>query len=474
MSIPHVVIVGAGIAGASAAWELTRSGAPIELTLLDAGDRVGGKLRAGQVAGVAVDLGAESMLARRPEGVDLARELGMADQVVHPRSVAASIWSRDRLWPIPGGTLMGVPGRPAQATGLLSPAEVARAEHEPAADPLDADISVGDLVAARMGQAVVDRLVEPLLGGVYAGQARRLSVRATIPGLWPAARDAAGLAEYVLRAAAAPSSGGPVFAGMAGGVSSMAARLGHLLAAQGVRFVPNTIVRQLDRTATGWRVVSGPTPAPSSIDADAVILATPATPTARLLHPHAGAAAAAIGQMEYASTAIVTLALPAQAMVGIDGSGLLVPPVEGRTMKAATFVTNKWQWMRDAGEPAGVAVLRASVGRLGETAVLQRTDDELAAEVHAELGQALGRSLAAPVDTVVQRWGGALPQYTVGHLDRVATARSALAGLPGLELAGAAYDGLGIPACIASGRAAAAAVQTWLGSAQRGEAESWG
>jgi oxygen-dependent protoporphyrinogen oxidase len=336
-------------------------------------------------------------------------------------------------------------------TGVLGDAALDRVRAEPGlpGEPLDADIAVGELVERRLGAQVVDRLVDPLLGGVYAGRAGGLSLRATIPAL------AAPLAEHpslirAVRAArdAAPAENGPVFATVTGGLSRL---VRAVATASGATIRTGLPARELRRTATGWRITIGATRAPEFIDADAVVLAVPARPAARLLGEVSPAAAAEIGAVEYASVALVTLVLPPTGLP--PGSGALIPATSGLATKAVTYVSQKWP-----GPPGdGATVLRASVGRLGEEAVLQRDDAELAELVRAELSTLLG-PLPAPRATKVSRWGGALPQYAVGHLDRVRRARTALAAHPTLALAGAAYDGIGIPLCIGSGEAAAEAV----------------
>ncbi len=300
-------------------------------------------------------------------------------------------------------------------------------------------------MASRLGDEVVDRLVEPLLGGVYAGQARRLSARATVPQLVTLASLGP------LLDAELPASEVPVFAGLPGGL----ARLTETLAAK-VSVRTGATVRELARTQTGFALVAGPTTAPERIEADAVVLATPAAPTARLLDDVVPAAAAELAEIEYASVVVVTLAFRTDDVQGLDdSSGFLVPPVDGRAIKASTFSFAKWGWVREAGAGHGLVHLRTSLGRHGEEATLQRTDDELVAASLADLAEAAGIG-AAPVATHVQRWGGGLPQYAVGHLDRVARIRAAVAGVPGLVVCGAAYDGVGIPAVIASARAAVA------------------
>ncbi|SDO87988.1 oxygen-dependent protoporphyrinogen oxidase [Pedococcus dokdonensis] len=500
----RILIVGGGIAGLACAWELSHSLPDATITLVDAGDRPGGKLRREPVAGVALDVGAESMLARRPEALDLVTELGLDLDVVHPATTSAAIWSRGDLHPLPKGTLMGIPSPAASALGILTADEVSRAESETPWDAGDfEDVSVGDYVAARLGDAVVDRLVEPLLGGVYAGQARLLSLRACLPQVFAAARrgesltDAAAAAAAAAASAAATSAGAamgatapaagdasasatpPVFAGLDGGVGRLAEVLAESLRGRGVTVRSGTIARELHRepagsgggSGGGWSVVVGPQPRPERIHADAVVLATPAASTAKLLAPHVPDATRALREVDYASMAIITLAVGADGptRAPLPGSGFLVPALEGRTIKASTFSSTKWGWTADAAQD--LSFLRASVGRYGETSDLQRPDEELVAIAVAEVSEALGHQLPRIVDAHVQRWGGALPQYTVGHVDRIARIRAALATAPGLALAGAAYDGVGIPACVASGRSAARAVATHLRSRQGGEGD---
>ena len=482
----RIAVVGGGITGLAAAWELSRQlagGTEVaDIVVLEAGACVGGKLRSADIAGHRIDVGAESLLARRPEALELIAEAGLTDGIAHPTPAPAAIWSRGRRWPLPPRTLRGVPSDPDSALGILTAPEVARLRSEPTTptltlteDQLTEDLSVGGFVESRVGAAVVDRLVEPLLAGVYAGHARRLSLRATVPELWTAARTGAGIvatAAEVARRSANTGSGlaaAPVFAGYRGG-------LGHLVAGLSIRLQSNEIevrtgatVRQLERTPDGWALVLGPTTAPERLEVDAVVLAVPAAPTARLLAevlPHASQRLRAI---DYASMAIVTLALPRSGLrtdpasrdgVDLSGSGFLVPPTEPVTIKAATFSASKWQWVDDL-DPE-VVHLRASVGRQGDTATLQREDADLVAVALADLGTVLGGALPRPVDAHVQRWGGGLPQYAVGHVDRVSSIMADVARLPGLELAGAAYEGVGVPACIASGRRAARSVATHL------------
>ncbi|MBQ1090378.1 protoporphyrinogen oxidase [Streptomyces sp. B93] len=449
----HVVVIGAGIAGLAAAHRALGRGARV--TVLEASDRVGGKLLPGEIAGVRVDLGAEAMLARRPEAVDLARATGLADRLQPPATTTAAIWTRGALRPMPKGHVMGVPGTAAALSGVLSDEGLARIERDtelPRTEVGD-DVAVGEYVAARLGREVVDRLVEPLLGGVYAGDAYRISMRAAVPQLFEAARGHASLTEAVrdiqARAAAATPQTGPVFMGIQGGVGSLPLAVAEAVRAGGGEVLTGTPVTELRREAdTGWRIVAGD----RVLHADAVVLAAPAPVAAGLLRAEAPAAASELTEVEYASMALITLAYRrADADRLPEGSGFLVPPVDGRTIKASTFASRKWGWIAD--EDPGLMVLRTSVGRYGETEILQRDDDALVAVSREDLRAATGLD-AAPVATRVTRWDDGLPQYPVGHHARVARVRDHIGKLPGLAVCGAAYDGVGIPACVASAHTA--------------------
>ncbi|MFF7334875.1 protoporphyrinogen oxidase [Streptomyces sp. NPDC090306] len=458
----HVVVVGAGIAGLTAAHRLLERGARV--TVLEASDRVGGKLLAGEIAGVRVDLGAESMLARRPEAVGLARETGLADRLRPPATATASLWTRGTLRPMPKGHVMGVPGTADAVAGVLSEeglARIARDAELPRTEIGD-DVAVGAYVAERMGREVVDRLVEPLLGGVYAGDAYRISLRSAVPQLFAEARHHDSLTGAVraiqARTAAAAAPGGPVFLGIEGGIGQLPLAVAESVVRRGAEIRLRTPVRDVRRTPEGWQVrladrAGGTGPADRTLHADAVVLAAPAAETARLLAAEAPGAAAELRAVEYASMALITLAYRrAEADAALPaGSGFLVPPVDGRTIKASTFASRKWGWVAE--EDPDVLVVRTSVGRHGESGILERDDSDLVAVSRHDLRAATGLD-AAPLATRVTRWYDGLPQYPVGHHARVARVREHVAALPGLAVCGAAYDGVGIPACVASATAA--------------------
>jgi oxygen-dependent protoporphyrinogen oxidase len=463
---PHVIVIGGGIAGLAAAFFLRE--VPCRVTVLEGSPRLGGKLSVSEIAGVMVDEGAEALLARRPEGTGLVAAVGLEGQQTWPGTTAARIWSRGRMCPLPRHQVLGVPADLAELaeTGLMSSDGMARARQDLGlpATSRDGDVPVAAFVAARFGHEVVDRLVDPLLAGVYAGRSEELSFEATLPAIAAESRKHASLAEAagaLLPDPAGPGSPGPVpvFTTLAGGLGTLPAAVAT---ASGAHVWTSAMVRGLNRTATGWRLTVGSRHDEEYLTADAVILAVPATPAARLLGgvPGASAAVTALQEIRYASMAIVTLAYRATAFPrSLEGSGYLVPAADGRPVKAVTFATVKWPHLRDAG--GGLHIVRCSLGRIGEESLLQSGDAELAGLAATELAAATGAQ-QPPVAARVTRWGGGLPQYTVGHLDRVALIRSAVAGQPGLAVCGAAYDGIGIPACVATAQTAAGQIAAYL------------
>jgi len=492
-SRPHVVIVGGGIAGLAAAFFLRDE--PVRVTVLEGSSRLGGKLSVSEIAGIAVDEGAEALLVTRPEGTGLIAEVGLAGDRVAPGTTSSAIWTLGALHPLPRRQFMGVPSDLAELarSGVVSGEGAARASQDLELPPTtrDGDVPVADFVGARFGTEVVDRLVDPLLGGVYAGRSSDLSFDATMPALAAASRRYRSLAEAVGSllpppapvpagerdgAPAGPRSGGSVFTTLAGGLGQLPA---FLAKASGAEVRTTAMTRALSPApgapgapgaGPGWRLTIGSAAAEELIDADAVILAVPARPAARLLTgvPGTSAAVTAFGEISYASMAIVTLAYPRSAFPGaglaaLGWSGYLVPAVDGRAVKAVTFSSVKWPHLADVTAPGAepLEVVRCSVGRIGEEALVQRADEDLAAVAAAELAAATGVR-GAPAAHRITRWGGTFPQYTIGHLDRVARIRAAVATQPGLAVCGAAYEGVGIPACVATARAAASQVTEFL------------
>ncbi|NIJ12668.1 oxygen-dependent protoporphyrinogen oxidase [Saccharomonospora amisosensis] len=463
----RVAVVGGGISGLVAAYRLrTALDAAATITICEATGELGGKLRTGKLAGRAFDVGAEAFLARRPEAVELARELGLRAELTHPAPVSATVRAGGRTLPLPRHTVMGVPAAPDAVRDVLSAAGAAAVAAEASLPGLslpreaEGDVSLGELLRQRFGDELVDRLVDPLLAGVYAGGSDGLGMRATMPAL-AAAVDAGArsLTEAAANLLPSEPGGSPVFATLTGGLGTLVNRLAAASRAE-VRF--GAPVRALHRRGDGWRLVLGAVAAAhatadAELDADAVVLAVPAPAASRLLAEVAQEASAAFAEVELASMAVVGLALPPRTELP-RASGVLIGEGELRadgtpfTAKAFTFSARKWGHHAGQGAPV---LIRGSVGRFGDTAALRARDEELVRLVRSDLAELTGCT-AEPVDTLVQRWGGGLPQYGVGHLRRVRRIERAVAEIDGLEVAGATLHGVGIPACIATADAAVA------------------
>ena len=451
-----VVVVGAGIAGLATAWYLQQAG--VDTVVLEASERAGGKVRTSELDGVALDVGPDTFLGRMPWAVDLCRELGLDDELIAPATTQAWLWSRAELRPLPDGLALGVPLKPMALarSGVVSPEGLARAaldvvlpQIKPRADP-----SVADVIGGRLGDEVLNRLVDPLIGGINAGRSDRLSLAAVAPDLFTAFRRHRSLI-VGLRSERhkTPPSDAPLFLGLRGGMERLT----------------STLAAKLDiRLSTAVEAVSRPEGHLSvavrggeGLPADAVVLATPAPTTADALLGASPKAAASLSQIRYASVAVATLAYkPADVVHPLNGSGFLVPRVDGRLLTACTWFSSKWPDV----QPNGLVLLRCSAGRDGDERIAELDDTELVGRLHAEAAEALGLQ-AAPVESVVTRWPNAFPQYDVGHLGRVDAAERALARqLPGVTLVGASYRGVGIASCVRQAKEVAGRVAGALGT----------
>lgn len=463
----RIAVIGGGIAGLAGAWELVSSGA--EVALYEPG-HLGGKLVTSEFLGRPVDEGPDSLLARVPEGIALCAELGLSDQLQPPSASEALVWHEGRLRPLPHGLVLGVPARlgPLARSGFLSPAGLARAGAEAVLPqtPLGDDASLWHLVASRFGRQVADRLVEPLVGGIYAGWTRGLSAEVSAPQLLAAAKANRSLLLALRKTAGrggTPGATGPVFVAPRSGMQSIADRIVRCLRAEGAALYPFA--------ATGLRrdgqavVVE-----PAGERYDGAIVAVPA-PAATGLLSGLGVEMGQVGNLQFASVGIVTLAVPEGPLhVPALASGLLVAPPSDLFMTACSFGNNKWPHWAEK----GALVLRVSMGKAGDQRWSALSDEALAARAADEVARALGtgrrRASAGltPVAWRVSRWPAALPQYQVGHLKRVAALRSELEReAPMVSLAGASYSRVGVPACIASGRQAAAAVRQAVDAASQ-------
>ncbi|GAB3259002.1 protoporphyrinogen oxidase [Kineosporia babensis] len=467
---PHVVVVGAGIAGLTAAFALRE--APVRLSVLEAGSRLGGKLAVSQIAGVQVDEGAEGLYARRPKTARLVADVGLGEQLTTATTKATAIWTHKALRALPYHQFMGVPSDMDElaGTGLLSPEGIARARQE--ADlPLrghETDRDVAGFVGDRYGREVVDQLVDPFLADVCAGRSDELSFQAMLTPLARALKKHPSLTAAAGSLIAPPSPPGqeppPGLATLTGGMGSLPPALAQeiLRTSPGAEIRLETTVESLQRRERGWRLQVSTGGSVQQIEADAVVLALPAEAASKLLSglPPVSQAAADLADIPYTGTAIITFAYPRQAFPeGIGGHrfcGYRVPAREGYATKAVTFSSVKWRHL--AGD---LEILRCQIGGVGDQQVLGRDDDELVALAGSELAEATGVD-APPVAARVSRWADSLPQYTVGHLARVERIHASLATQPGLAACGAAFDGVGVGNCIASAFKAAESVQDWM------------
>lgn len=436
---------------------------------------VGGKLRTSDLDGRLVDEAADAFLARHPAGLGLCQELGLTGELEAPAAQRAMLYLGNRLRPLPEGLVLGAPARvlPLARSGILSPLALARAGLDLALprQAFDDDIGVAELVSSRFGRQVAERLVNPLLGSVYAGSTEQMSTAATAPPLLAAARANRSLL-LGLRAQQRRSAGGKAgtaFLAPKAGMQALAAALWGQLEAKGALLRAREVS---SLTFEAGRVVLGP----DGEGFAGVVLAVPAPAAARILGPaleasltpDGGPALAELSRLVYSSVGLVAMSLPAESIpLPQEVSGVLVGRGGGGLMTACSFGSHKWpRWASPGRE-----VVRASVGRAGDQRWQDLTDEDLVQRLHVELGHILcgkrGRAapaLPAPVAWRVSRWPGSFPQYRVGHLQMVDRARKAVrsASAARLALAGAAYDGVGVPACITSGRQAARAV--WGGA----------
>ncbi|WP_432788891.1 protoporphyrinogen oxidase [Brevibacterium sp. K11IcPPYGO002] len=454
----EITVVGGGISGLVAAYRLS---ADHRVTVLEAGDRLGGCLKAATLDGavpVGIDTGAEASLNRRPETKGLAAQLGL-NPVFPSTQHSSQVLSRGSLHAIPKRTIMGVPAEASEVEALIGAEAAARLAAERITPPIEGDdVSLGDFLSARLGGTIVDALVDPLLGGVYAGRCRDLSLAETVPALLPAAVEGTSVLDLVAQLLAArdaqtASAGNPepVFMSFEGGINRLIPALHEAIVLGGGTVRLGAGVTGIDRDGERW-IVRGEG---GDIESDGLVLATPAHVTAGLLRPVAPESAGRLGEIPSASTALVA-ALVDLGGVELEGSGFLVPATEGTFIKASTFVSNKWPWTADH-IPAGTALVRMSIGRFGDGPEVwsSLSDEEIIGRAFADWQTITSRPESQLLGSEVQRWDSALPQYLPGHAGRIAAIDSEIAGLPGLELAGSAYGGVGIPACIARADAAA-------------------
>jgi protoporphyrinogen/coproporphyrinogen III oxidase len=463
MATIDVAIIGGGIAGLAAAYELQRRGASVRV--LEATARVGGVIGSDRFDGWVVDGGPDSMLVQKPAAVALCRELGVADRLIHtlpPRT--AYVLRAGQLHPLLEGSFLGFP---LTASSLIrSPLFSAAGKARMALEPVlprragDEDESIGSFVRRRFGKEAVDYLAEPLLAGIHAGDVERLSVRALFPRLVDAEHNSGSVLRAFRALRAQPSPNG-VFVSLPGGTADLVEALAATLAPGTVSL--HTRVSELHRVGTlRIETTAGP------IDARAVILAVPAYVAGALLRSFDTTLAAFCDAVPYASTATVALGFRRdQVAHPLSGTGFVVPRVERRGLLAATWISSKWPGRA----PPGHVLLRGFLGGGRDPHRLDEDDSTLIDTARHELGALLAIS-GDPLFVRVYRFTKLSPQYEVGHLERVAQIEQRLSAIPGVFLSGSGFRAIGIPDCIADARATAAVVARYVADQRHTEALS--
>jgi oxygen-dependent protoporphyrinogen oxidase len=469
--LQHVVIVGGGISGLAAAYRLRQALPGVKLTLIESDGRLGGKIITERVDGFVIEGGPDSFLASKPRGIGLCHELGLEPRLQGTsQTVHRSYVMRGRkLYELPEGLTGLIPSRfgPMVRSRLISPAGKLRMALDYVIPSRigEGDESLAAFTRRRLGPELYERLIEPLMSGIYAGDGEQLSLAATFPQLRQAERVHGSLIRGMLAnqpsREATPKRHSAFLAprtGLAEIVEALIAKLERvdiLLEVCALRVTANRAGQDM---GFGVRLASG-----EELSADAVILATPAFVSGDLLADVDTEMASALRSIPHVSTATVSVAYPLPHIPRpLDAYGYIVPRVEGRTILACTWTSTKFPHRA----PEGFALIRAFVGRAGQEGMLSGTDDDLVALVRAELRETLGIT-AAPALARVFRWPKAMPQYTLGHLDRLALIERRLATHPGLFVAGNAYHGVGIPDCIASGETAAERAAAFLRERER-------
>jgi len=470
----RVAIVGGGISGLSAAFHLEkarRAGSDLSYTLFEAGKRLGGSMHSSRVDECLVEAGPDSFLTEKPWALTLCKELDIQDQVIGSNDAQRKTYIvvKNRLIAMPDGLMFMVPTKlvPTALSPLFSwgtKVRMARELMHPPR-PMRDDETVGELVERHFGAEVVDRLADPLLSGVYGGDANRLSARAVLPRFVEMEEKYGSLSRAMVEAhkkmkAMAKQPPRPLFSSLKEGMQQMVDAIAARIDPHAIRL--STRVRGIFPDGGDWRIAID---MGGSEVFDAAIIATPANVAGALLESVDRDLADDLLDVTYSSSVTVTLGHHRDQLRGLPpGFGFLVPRSEGRRMLACTFVHNKFLHRA----PADKGILRCFLGGARDEAVLNLTDDELVATVRRELKEIV-RLDVRPMFERVYRWRGAMAQYESGHLARVARIEQRLKNLPGLELAGNAYHGIGVPDCVREGtNAANAVVQTLVAAgAQR-------
>jgi len=455
MRVPRAIIVGGGITGLSAAYEFAKAGQPA--VLLEARPRLGGVIETERVEGCVVEAGPDSFLAAKPAGLDLIREVGLGAELIgsNDKSRVTYLVRDGRLVPMPDGLMMMVPTKilPIVATSIIGWKTKIRMGLEcfrrPPVNEMP-DRSVADFITDHYGRETVDYLAEPLLSGVYGGSVDRLSVNSVLTRFVELERRYGSLSRGVLaakrkRKKTSGNATSALFQTLKGGLAQLTGELESRI--RGNIEIRQMTVESVEATPQGFRVRAGG----ETLEAPSVILATPAWAAGALLRDADPRLAGLLEGVEYSSSATVAIGFRRSECGAIPrGFGFLVPACERRLLVSCTFVGAKFPYR----VPDGIVVLRCFVGGAGQEAVLEFSDSEILLRVQGELQSLLGWT-ARPLFTRISRWHRAMAQYTVGHGARLDEIRERLKSLPGLYLAGNAYEGIGVPDCIRTGRQAA-------------------
>jgi oxygen-dependent protoporphyrinogen oxidase len=469
-SFPHrIVVIGGGMAGLAAAEEAvacaSAAGQTPEILLVETAGRVGGVLSTVRRDGWLIERSADNFLAARPEALQLVERLGLQDQLVgvDPRVRRALVWHDGRAVPAPRGFRLLAPGQvgPILSTPLLSPVGRLRLLAERFVPPRQsqADESLESFVVRRLGREAFERLVQPLAAGIWTADPARLSMAAACGEFLAMEREQgslwAGERRRTQASAASAASGARYgqFLTLASGMQTLPERLAERLRDRGVHFVDATAAAVERRAVGGWRIATQPGAGaePGSLDADAVVLAVPARVATALLANADSSLAAELAGIEYAGSAVISLGFARSDVAHpLDAAGMVIPRRAGRRILAVSFSSSKYPGRA----PEGCVLLRVFAGGALDPDVVGRDDAALEAVARKEVAELLG-ARGSPQIVQIDRWHAAMPQYHVGHVERVNRIMARAAELPGLALAGAAYTGVGIPQVIASGQAAA-------------------
>ncbi len=461
MSTPRrVVVVGGGVAGLTTALTiLVDSPNPVDVLLIEAQATTGGVIRTSPFAGLpAVDEGADAFLTRVPWASQLASELGLGAALTSPTGAHASVW-HNGMHDIPGDLLLGVPAkmRVFATTSLLSPLGKLRAAIEPLLPATVDNDSIGHYVRHRFGNEVHERLVDPLVGSIYAADTDNFSMAAVPQIAALTAQRSMLFAAGKTRALAAKAPATPIFGTPLRGMGALIETLTQRVSALGGRISTGERVTAIEKNATGFTIST----TLASHEADAIVVASPAKHSADFLRTVDARAADLLAQWTHASVVLITMAISsAQWPARFTGSGYLVPKPDQRWVTAASFGSNKWAHWKPADDSM---VLRVSLGRDGLD-VMDKDNDKLTNLALADLKRHLGVDLT-PTEIRTSRWGESFPQYRPHHFARLAEIEHSLSvAAPGIFFAGASYRGIGIPACIQQARAAGESTMTHLAS----------